>query len=97
MIADLLADLDQRPAGGRLTLTKALESLVAEYSATMQHRAAFASAGQRLLTLLPILDALEISDGDHATVHIRDARTLVEDLITTLPPRQMVLTSGTSW
>jgi hypothetical protein len=93
MIADLLADLDQRPADRRLSLTKALGSLVSEYSAQMQHQPAFARAGQRLITLLPILDAVEARDVDHATTHIRNARTLVEDLIATLPRRQMVLTS----
>jgi hypothetical protein len=89
MIADLLADLDQRPADRRLSLTKAVGSLVSEYSAQMQHQPAFARAGQRLITLLPILDALEVSGGHHATRHIRNARTLVEDLITTLPRREM--------
>ena len=95
MIADLLADLDQRPADGRLSLTKALGSLVSDYAAAMQYQPAFARAGQRLLTLLPILHAVEVSGGHHATTHIRNARTLVEDLIATLPRREMVPTSRT--
>jgi hypothetical protein len=95
MIADLLADLEQRPADRRLSLTKALGSLVSEYSAQMQHQPAFAPAGRRLLTLLPILDALEARNVDHATTHIRVARTLVEDLIVTLPRRERVLPSIT--
>jgi hypothetical protein len=94
MIVDLLADLDERPAGRRLTLTKAVGALVSEYAAEMQHQPAFASAGRRLLTLLPMLDALEARNGDHAATHIRNARTLVEDLIATLPRREMVLTSS---
>jgi hypothetical protein len=90
MIADLLADLEQRPAGHRLSLTKALESLVSECAATMQHQRAFASGGQRLLTLLPILEAVEARTGDRAATHIRNARTLVDDLIVTLPRREKV-------
>jgi hypothetical protein len=90
MIADLLADLDQRPADCRLSLTKALGSLVSDYAAAMQNQPAFARAGQRLLTLLPILHAVEVSGGHHATTHIRNARTLVEDLIATLPRREVV-------
>jgi hypothetical protein len=92
MIADLLADLDQRPADGRLSLTRAVGSLVSDYAAAMQHQPAFARAGQRLL---PILHAVEVSGGHHATTHIRNARTLVEDLIATLPRREMVRTSRT--
>src|SRR5258705_1758669 len=85
MIADLLADLDEGPADRRFSRIIALRSLVSEYASAMQYQPAFARAGQRLLTLLPILHALEVSGEHYTTTRVRNARTLVEDLIATLP------------